>query len=160
MKTVYLSLGSNLDDRQSQIETALTRLAHPRLRVTRRSSCYETEPRDLVRQPWFLNIAVEAETTFFPMMLLNHIAQVEREMGRRRTVAKGPRLIDIDILLYGKFVVSSPKLTIPHERLHERRFVLEPLAELAPDLRHPVFRKSVREMLATVKDQQVRKVER
>ncbi len=158
MKKVYLSLGSNLGNRQANIETALSMLEEARLRIIRRSPLYETEPRDLPNQPWFLNLIAEAETVLFPMMLLNHILQVERTMGRRRTVSKGPRLIDVDIIIYGQSVVSGARLTIPHARMHERRFVLEPLAELAPELRHPVLRRTVREMLGNVKDQVVKKV--
>jgi 2-amino-4-hydroxy-6-hydroxymethyldihydropteridine diphosphokinase len=158
MKKAYLSLGSNLGDRRALIEEALEMIEDPRLRVTRRSSWYETEPRDLPEQPWFLNMTVEIETSLFPMMLLNRTAQTERAMGRRRTVRMGPRVIDIDIILYGQFVVKTPRLTIPHERMHERRFVLEPLAELIPNVRHPLLQRSIRELLDNVTDQPVRKV--
>jgi 2-amino-4-hydroxy-6-hydroxymethyldihydropteridine diphosphokinase len=158
MKKAYLSLGSNLGDRRAFIEEALKTVADPRLRVTRRSSWYETEPRGLRDQPWFLNIAVEIETTLFPMMLLNRTVQTERALGRRRAARNSPRVIDIDIILYGQFVVKTPRLTIPHERMHERRFVLEPLAELIPDIPHPLLRRSIRELLHNVADQPVRKV--
>ncbi len=155
MKTAYLSLGSNLGDRAASIERALELLGG----LVRRSAFYETEPRDLKAQPWFLNIAAEIETALFPRQLLARIARIEKDLGRRRDLDKGPRTIDIDILLFGRFVVDTPDLVIPHPRMHERRFVLEPLAELAPDLRHPVFKKTVREMLAKVKDQVVRRQE-
>ncbi|MEZ5353132.1 MAG: 2-amino-4-hydroxy-6-hydroxymethyldihydropteridine diphosphokinase [Bryobacteraceae bacterium] len=159
MKKIYLSLGSNLGDRSANISAALAMLADARLRILRQSSLYETEPRDLPHQPWFLNLVAEAETSLFPMMLLHRIVQIERTLGRRRrTAAKGPRLIDVDIVFYGQSVMNGPKLTVPHARMHERRFVLEPLAELAPEMRHPATRRTVREMLAAVKDQNVKKV--
>jgi 2-amino-4-hydroxy-6-hydroxymethyldihydropteridine diphosphokinase len=147
VKTVYLSLGSNIGDRQSNLHTAIDRLAAPGLRILRTSPIYETEPVDYTGQRWFLNLVVEAETELFPMQLLSRIGKIERELGRVRTLPKGPRTIDIDILLYGKTVVHSATLEIPHPRMAQRRFVLAPLADLAPDLRHPVTRLTVREML-------------
>jgi 2-amino-4-hydroxy-6-hydroxymethyldihydropteridine diphosphokinase len=129
-----------------------------RMRILRRSSLYETEPRDLKDQPWFLNIVVEAETGLFPIQLLRTINRVETELGRERRIHKGPRTIDIDILLYGNFVISTPLLIVPHPRMAERRFVLEPLAELAPDLRHPVIKRTVRDLLAEVQNQDVRRL--
>jgi len=127
------------------------------VRIARQSSVYETEPRDIRNQPWFLNAVIEIETILFPLQLLHRVLKVEKEMGRRRIIAKGPRNIDIDILLYGNFVISTEALTVPHPRLDERRFVLEPLAELAPDLRHPVHRKAIRELLAATAGQIVRR---
>jgi 2-amino-4-hydroxy-6-hydroxymethyldihydropteridine diphosphokinase len=147
MKTVYLSLGSNIGDRPSNLQTAIERLAAPRLRILRTSPIYETEPVDYTGQRWFLNQVAEAETELFPMQLLSRIGKIERELGRVRTLPKGPRTIDIDILLYGRMVVRSATLEIPHPRMAQRRFVLAPLADLAPDLRHPVTRLTVREML-------------
>jgi 2-amino-4-hydroxy-6-hydroxymethyldihydropteridine diphosphokinase len=105
----------------------------------------------------FLNLVVEAETALMPLQLLSRTLRIERELGRKRAVPKGPRTIDIDIVLYGSSVINAPELVVPHPRLAERRFVLEPLAELAPDLRHPVTRRTVREMLAGVAAQKVRK---
>lgn len=147
MKTSYLSLGSNLDDREANLNRALDRLGSPDVHITRVSSIYETEPQDLPNQPWFLNLVVEIETTLFPLQLLARIQKIEKELGRRRIVPKGPRTIDIDILLFGNFVIDNAKLSVPHPRMHERRFVLEPLSELAPDLRHPISRRTVTEML-------------
>ncbi len=147
MPDIYLSLGSNLGDREAHLRAALGRLAAPDLRVMRISPVYETEPVDFNDQDWFLNLAVEAETTLEPDELLARIAQIEGDLGRVRTVPKGPRTIDIDILFYGDEVIRSAALEIPHPRLSERRFVLAPLADLAPDLRHPVTGRRVREML-------------
>ena len=148
MKRVYLALGTNLGDREGHLREALDRLSAPDFEILRLSSVYETAPVGLKSQPDFLNMVLEAGTTLFPMRLLQRIARIERAMGRKRLVVNGPRTIDVDILLYGPFVVNTAKLEIPHPRMAERRFVLEPLAELAPDLRHPVTRQSVREMLA------------
>jgi 2-amino-4-hydroxy-6-hydroxymethyldihydropteridine diphosphokinase len=156
MKTVYLGLGSNVGDRERNLATALAQLAGPALRVLRVSSTYETEPVDYTDQRWFLNLVVEAETELFPMQLLARIVKVERALGRVRTVPKGPRTLDIDILLYGRAVVRSARLEIPHPRMGERRFVLAPLAELAPGLRHPLIRKTMREMLDAAPAQVVR----
>src|SRR5262249_25522538 len=117
------------------------------LTVRRLSPIYETEPVDYTAQRRFLNQVVEAETDLFPKQLLTRLQKIERELGRVRTIPKGPRTIDIDILLYGRSVVRAATLEIPHPRMSERRFVLAPLADLAPDLRHPVTHRSVREML-------------
>jgi 2-amino-4-hydroxy-6-hydroxymethyldihydropteridine diphosphokinase len=117
---------------------------------------YETEPVDVVNQRWFVNLVVEAETSLFPMQLLSRTASIERALGRVRTVPKGPRTLDIDILLYGRAVVQTPRLQIPHARMAGRRFVLAPLADLAPDLRHPVLHRSVRELLEAAPAQKLR----
>ena len=147
MKTVYLSLGSNIGDRERNLRAALEHLDTAGIRIARVSPVYETEPVDLTGQRWFLNLVAEVETDLFPLQLLARTQKIERALGRVRTVPKGPRTIDIDILLYGNVVVNSQGLEIPHPRMAERRFVLIPLANLAPDLRHPVTRKTVREML-------------
>lgn len=147
MKRIYLSLGSNIGDRERNLRKALECLASRDMRVLHTSRIYETEPVDYKEQAWFLNQVVEGETTLFPMQLLTRIGRVERELGRTRTVRQGPRTIDIDILFYGAAVVETARLEIPHPRIAERRFVLAPLAELAPELRHPVTHRSVRQML-------------
>ena len=133
-------------------------LQAPDLRITRVSSVYETEPLDVKAQPWFLNLVLEVETSLFPMQLLARIQKIERQLGRQRNSAEGPRTIDIDILLYGDFVIDSPNLVVPHPRLAGRRFVLAPLAELAPDLRHPVLRRTVKDLLAGTLGQTIRRV--
>jgi 2-amino-4-hydroxy-6-hydroxymethyldihydropteridine diphosphokinase len=155
VKTIYLSLGSNIGDRKANLHAAMERLAAPGLRVLRVSPIYETEPVEFADQRWFLNLVVEAETTLFPMQLLARVAKIERELGRVRTVPKGPRTIDIDVLLYGNAVVHCATLEIPHPRMAQRRFVLAPLADLAPDLRHPVTHCTVRQMLDQAPDSRV-----
>jgi 2-amino-4-hydroxy-6-hydroxymethyldihydropteridine diphosphokinase len=157
-KKVYLSLGSNLGDRLHNLERAITLLASDDLIVKRRSSIYETQPRDLTGQPWFLNMVVEAETRLFPKHLLWYVRRIENQLGRKRVVPKGPRTMDIDIVLFGQSVIESAELVIPHPRMQERRFVLEPLSELAGGLRHPVMNVTVREMLAEVAGQKARKL--
>jgi 2-amino-4-hydroxy-6-hydroxymethyldihydropteridine diphosphokinase len=157
--TAYLSLGSNLGDRAEHIERALQLLASGDVKVVRRSGPYETAPRDYTEQPWFLNMVAEIETSLSPLELLRRAAQVEKQLGRHRLVDKGPRTIDIDIILFGDLVLDTPALVIPHPRMHERRFVLEPLVEIAPDVRHPVFNRTAMEMLNDVQDQVVRRAE-
>jgi 2-amino-4-hydroxy-6-hydroxymethyldihydropteridine diphosphokinase len=157
-KLVYLSLGSNLGDRQANLHHALSRLATLG-KIQALSSLYETQPVEFAAQPWFLNCAVALETEKMPQQLLSAVLQIEQEMGRRREHRKGPRTIDIDILLFGSSVVDTKTLTIPHPALHERRFVLEPLAEIAPEQRHPVFKRTIRELWdALPPGQSVRKV--
>ena len=156
MKTAYLALGTNLGDRVQNLANARRQLANEHMRVVRESSIYETEPRYFRDQPWFLNQVVEIETDLFPRQLFAHVKKTERTLGRQPTQPNGPRLIDIDILFFGDAVVNTSDLEIPHPRLAERRFVLEPLVEIAPDLRHPVTHRTMSEMLADVKGQAVR----
>ena len=158
MKTIYLSLGSNLGGREQNIARAIAMMAERGIRIVRKSSLFETEPVGLRAQGWFLNCAVEAETDFMPRQLLHAIQHIEHELGRRRMVANGPRTIDIDILLLGTSVIHSPELDVPHLRMTERRFVLVPLNEIAPTLRHPVLKHTITELLAGTTDQsQVRR---
>ncbi len=161
LKRVFLALGSNLGDRQQNLESALAALEASGVHIIQRSAFYETEPQDFKEQPWFINMAVEVETSFFPIQLLTLLQRIEREMGRirgREAVPKGPRTIDIDILLYGKTVLDVPRLTIPHPRMAERRFVLEPLMEMAPDLRHPLTGHSFARDLAHLAGQRTKKL--
>jgi 2-amino-4-hydroxy-6-hydroxymethyldihydropteridine diphosphokinase len=146
-KLVYLSLGSNVGDREANLRDAIARLATLG-NVLAVSSFYETEPVEMAAQPWFLNCAVKLDTEKMPKQLLAGILDLEQQMGRRRVreKIKGPRTIDIDILLFGTSIVEAKGLIIPHPAMHERRFVLEPLAEIAPEVRHPAFKRTIREL--------------
>lgn len=144
-KLAYLSLGSNLGDRAAQLREAIERLSTLG-KVQTVSSLYETEPVEAGPQAWFLNCAVALDTERMPRQLLAGILSIEQAMGRRRMEKKGPRNIDIDILLFGNSVVELPDLIIPHPGLHQRRFVLEPMVEIAPDQRHPALKRTMREL--------------
>jgi 2-amino-4-hydroxy-6-hydroxymethyldihydropteridine diphosphokinase len=142
----YLSLGSNIADREAHLRAAIAQLASAG-RVMRVSSFYETEPVEFTDQAWFLNCAVALETSAAPAELMQLLLEIEQSMGRQRLQKKGPRTIDIDILLFGDQVVNTAELTIPHPAMAARRFVLEPMAEIAPEARHPVLKKTIRELL-------------
>lgn len=152
LNTVYLSLGSNVGDRADNLRRAIAALGDADVVVRRVSSIYETEPVDLRQQPWFLNCVVEAETELPAAELLKKLRQMEAAMGSKKIVAKGPRLIDLDILLYGDESIDAPELQVPHPRMHLRRFVLVPLAEIAPKLRHPEWDTNVEGLLARTPD--------
>lgn len=157
METAYLSLGSNLGDRAGNIARAVADLAAHGVRVVRESSLYETEPLEIKEQPWFLNCVIEVQTELSPQQLMEALLGTEREMGRARLVPKGPRIIDMDILLYGSEVAKEQRLEIPHPRMAERKFVLVPLAEIAGELNHPVSLMTIAEMLeATADESEVR----
>ena len=153
-KLVYLSLGSNVGDRSAQLRDALARLSVIGY-VVAVSSVYETEPVEFTQQAWFLNCAVVLETDTTPQELMTAILSIEEEMGRRRVQKKGPRSIDIDILLFGDTIMDSKELTIPHPAMHQRRFVLEPLAEIAPEVLHPALKKTIRELRDALPEGQV-----
>jgi 2-amino-4-hydroxy-6-hydroxymethyldihydropteridine diphosphokinase len=152
MKQVYLSFGSNLGSPVENIKKALGALPDVGIEVRRVSTLYRTEPVDFHQQPWFVNCVAEAATNLMPLQLLKTLQRVERALGRRRPTDKGPRTIDIDILLYENVVVQSRTLNIPHEGLSHRKFVLVPLGELAANLRHPVTQRTVLEMLNETPD--------
>jgi 2-amino-4-hydroxy-6-hydroxymethyldihydropteridine diphosphokinase len=183
---VYIGLGSNIGDREANLREAIARIEALGLEVTSASSIYETEPVGFTDQPWFLNQVVEArladvlESEFGPVLadpetiatiqaeaLLRELLEIEHEMGRERTIADGPRVIDIDLLLMGDKIIAHSKdneerssidrtdVVVPHPRLHLRRFVLEPLCEIAPDVVHPVLNKTCRELLAELEDSSV-----
>jgi 2-amino-4-hydroxy-6-hydroxymethyldihydropteridine diphosphokinase len=149
---VFLSLGSNLGDRGANIRKALEQLPEVGVEIKRVSSFYRSEPVDFRPQAWFVNCVAEAETRLMPLQLLKAVKLVERALGRRPAVAKRPRAIDIDILVYESVVVRSAALNIPHARMAERRFVLLPLRELAGNLRHPITKRTVYEMLQEAGD--------
>lgn len=153
--TVYLSLGSNLGDREKNLRTAIAALADTEVRVTCVSSFYESEPVDLREQPWFLNCVVQATTEAPPLDLLHALREIESRMGSSKLVPKGPRLIDLDVLLYGGETIDTPELKVPHPRMLIRRFVLVPLAEIAPNLKHPSWKGSVSQLLAHLSDSSV-----
>jgi 2-amino-4-hydroxy-6-hydroxymethyldihydropteridine diphosphokinase len=148
-EAVYLSLGSNLADRAGNLREAIHRLKEAET-VRAVSSFYETEPVEVPDQPWFLNCVVTIETGKTPHELLKNVLSIEEAMGRVRTRAKGPRKIDIDIVLFGDRIVDEPGLQVPHPAMYERRFVLEPLSEIAPEARHPILGKTSSELLAAL----------
>jgi 2-amino-4-hydroxy-6-hydroxymethyldihydropteridine diphosphokinase len=146
---IYLSLGSNLGDRLANLQNAIS-LLPPNIQPLTQSSVYETEPWGYTDQPPFLNLVIKAITMLDPYDVLTIVKEIEVSMGRQETFRFGPRLIDLDILFYDDLVLDTPKLTIPHPRLTQRAFVLVPLAEIEPDLSHPVLKKTIQQIKSTV----------
>lgn len=145
-RTLYLALGTNLGDRPANLRAAVAALP-PAVRVTAVSPIYETPPWGFTDQPAFLNMAVRGKTNLPPLALLDFLKTLETDLGRRQSFRWGPRLIDLDILFYADLTLDTPPLTLPHPRLHERAFVLIPLADIAPALVHPVLQKTIAELL-------------
>jgi 2-amino-4-hydroxy-6-hydroxymethyldihydropteridine diphosphokinase len=149
---IYLALGSNLGERESFLQAAVAGLSSRGVEVLKCASIYSTAPRDVLDQPWFLNTVVEANTSFEVDELLETCLAIEKENLRKRDTGKGPRTLDIDIIFYGNEIIRKPGLVVPHARFTGRRFVLEPLAEIASDFVDPVSRKTIRELLDATTD--------
>ena len=154
-RNTYLSLGSNLGDRAANLRAAIAALPSANFRVQKVSSFYETEPVDYLDQPWFLNCVVEGETDSQPIELFHALRAIESQLGSKKVFAKGPRLLDIDILLLGDLSLDTPELQIPHPRMLERKFVLAPLAEIAPQLQHTSWPATASDLLASSADPSV-----
>jgi 2-amino-4-hydroxy-6-hydroxymethyldihydropteridine diphosphokinase len=144
---IVLGLGSNIGNREARLREAIGALRHRGIQALRSASLYLTEPRDFVYQPWFINTVVEVETSLDPVGLLEQCLAVEREAGRIRDQMRGPRPIDIDILFFGESQIQTANLTIPHPRYADRRFVLLPLSELAPDFWDPVRNLTIQQLI-------------
>jgi 2-amino-4-hydroxy-6-hydroxymethyldihydropteridine diphosphokinase len=159
MPIVYLSLGSNLGDREANLRAAIAALTPAEVQFKQVSSIYETEPVDYLDQPWFLNCVLEVQTELEPHPLLQALRAIESQLGGQKEFAKGPRKIDLDILLYGNETIATPELQVPHPRMLQRRFVLTPLAEIAPNLQHPAWQNTTTQLLENLADaSQVRRI--
>ena len=152
LETVYLSLGSNIGDRSANLNAAIAALTGAGVQVRKVSAYYETEPVDYLQQDWFLNCVAECETELPAGTLLLRLREIEMRMGSKKLIVKGPRILDIDILLYGDETIATPELQVPHPRMTRRRFVLVPLAEIAPNVQHPSWHATAAELLASTTD--------
>jgi 2-amino-4-hydroxy-6-hydroxymethyldihydropteridine diphosphokinase len=155
IQIAYLSIGSNLGDRETNLCRAIEGLTQSGIAVRRVSAIFETEPVGYVNQPWFLNMAVEAETILAPRNLLGICLQVEAGQGRVRSFPGAPRTLDVDILLYGNLILDEPGLQIPHPRMTQRRFVLEPLVQIAAEVMHPAVKRTIASLMASCPDTSV-----
>jgi 2-amino-4-hydroxy-6-hydroxymethyldihydropteridine diphosphokinase len=151
--TAYISLGSNIGNREIALRRALELIGERAGHVTAISSFHETQPVGYIDQPMFVNAAAKIETRLAPEELMKTMLAIERELGRDRaaSIPKGPRTIDLDLLLYNDLIIDSPQLTVPHPAMHQRRFVLEPLVEIAPDAFHPVLKRSAASLLGELR---------
>jgi 2-amino-4-hydroxy-6-hydroxymethyldihydropteridine diphosphokinase len=149
---IILGLGSNIGDREAHLRAAVVTLQRSPIQMRRSASLYLTEPRDVMDQPWFLNTVIEVETRLSPLELLECCLAAEHAAGRTRDRSRGPRPIDIDILFYRELQIQTAALMIPHPRYAERRFVLVPLAELAPEFRDPIDHRTIEELIANCPD--------
>ena len=150
MPTAFVGLGSNIEPRREYLQLALKRLAEAPLGLVAQSSLYESAPVDVVDQPWFLNMVVQLETELEPLALLRALQVIEKEAGKQVVIRRGPRTLDLDLLLWGQVLLETPDLVLPHERLASREFVLRPLAEIAPEQRHPLYERSAADLLAAL----------
>ena len=155
MPTVYIALGSNFGDREANLRESIHLLTQSAIQISKLSSIYETAPVDYLDQPWFFNAVLEAQTDLPAVQLLATLCQIESQMGSKKPFPKGPRLIDLDILLYGNDTIDTPELQVPHPRMLQRNFVLAPLAEIAPMLRHPNWAAPVSDLLADSPDKSI-----
>ena len=147
MPIAYIGIGSNLGNREENCQKAIALLIKKNIKITKRSSLYEIEPWGVKEQPRFINMAVEIETNLEPAELLKVIKEIENSMGRRKGIRWGPRVIDLDVLLYDDLILKTGELEIPHPAIKDREFVLKPLSEIAPDKIHPIFKKSIKTLL-------------
>ncbi|MBI5203665.1 MAG: 2-amino-4-hydroxy-6-hydroxymethyldihydropteridine diphosphokinase [Nitrospirae bacterium] len=150
MATIYIGIGSNIGNREENCRKAIKLIKENGIAVKKESSMHETEPWGVKDQPKFINMAIEIETNKKPEDLLGILKNIENQMGRTESVKWGQRIIDLDILLYDDLILETPHLEIPHPFMHEREFVLRPLVEIAPDKKHPVIGKTIKEMLSVL----------